>query len=368
MRKRYRNTWFFAYLVIVTVVAAELVLRVYNPFPTGIKGDKIVLRVNVKYKIHDSGIPVLEKDIVHSKNSLGFRGPEPPKDIEKYFTIFTVGGSTTENGLLQDGKTWTDGLRRKLDSSFTQPLWLNNAGFASHSSFGHLVLLQDYLVKLKPDMIVMLVGCNDVNRKDLTASDRYIMKGTYGSVSSFFTKNSELANVIATYVRAGRAQSFGLTDRYLDLAHTQNDTLFIKQSEMESRMAALAPLLQEYRNRLNAIAELCRKNKIDLVLANQPTLLGVGVDSITGADLAKHRVADDMNGELWWKTLSLYNEVTRDVAGRNGLFFIDLAGQMPRSSRYYYDMLHFTNEGAEKISQIIHKELLAYLISKHKLS
>ena len=212
-------------------------------------------------------------------------------------------------------------------------------------------------------MIVMLVGCNDVNRKNLTASDRYNMKGTYGSVSSFFTKNSELFNVIATYVRASRAQSLGLTDRYIDLQHMRYDTLLIAQDVMEKRIAALAPLLQEYRNRLNAIAEVCRKNKIDLVLVNQPTLLGEGVDPVTGADLAKHRVGDDLNGELWWKQLSVYNEVTKDVAGKNGLFFIDLAGQMPRSSRYYYDMLHFTNEGAQEIAGIIYKELPPNTIS-----
>lgn len=367
MRKISRNAWYYVYLVVITVIAAELMLRVYNPFPSGIKGNKIVLRVNVKYKIHDTGIPVLEKDIVHSKNSLGFRGPEPPKDPGKYFKIFTVGGSTTENGLLQDGKTWTDCLGRKLDSSF-KSVWLNNAGLAGHSSFGHLVLLQDYLVKLKPNMIVMLVGCNDVNRKDVTASDRYTMKGTYGSVSSFFTKNSELVNVIATCIRARRAQSFGLSDRYIDLGHTANDTLFIKPEVMQQQMAALVPLLQEYRNRLNEIAGICRKNGIDLVLVSQPTLLGMGTDPETGADLAKHRVAGDVNGELWWKELSLYNEVTRDVAGMNGLFFIDLAHQMPRSSKYYYDMLHFTNEGAEMVSRIISNELLTYLISKHKLS
>ncbi len=367
MRKRYRKTWFYVYVVVITIIAAELILRVYNPFPSGIKGNTIRLRVNVTYKIKDSGIPVLEKNIVHSKNSLGFRGPEPPAEFDKYFTIFTVGGSTTECNFLADGKTWSDGLQKKLNSSF-KSVWLNNAGLAGHSTFGHLVLLQDYLIKLKPDMIILLVGCNDVNRKDLTESDKYSMKGTYGSLSSFLTKNSELANVIATYVRARRAQTLGLTDRYIDLRRTRHDTLYIDQDTMQARMTLLAPLLKDYSDRLIAIAETCRKNNIDLVLVSQPSLLGEGIDPVTGANLEKHKVADGMNGGLWWKELELYNEVTRTIAGRNGLFFIDLARRMPKSSLYFYDMVHFTNEGAAKVSEIIYSELSTYLITKHKLS
>src|SRR5689334_7261709 len=145
MLKKRRKAWFYVYLAVFTVIAAELILRVYNPFPSGIKGNKIVLRVNTKYVLNNKDIPVLDSTIVHTKNSLGFRGPEPPADLEKKFSIFTMGGSTTECTYLADGKTWSDKLSGKLSSSFTS-VWLNNAGIAGHSSFGHLVLLQDYLV------------------------------------------------------------------------------------------------------------------------------------------------------------------------------------------------------------------------------
>jgi len=367
MRKKYRKAWFVVYLVVFTVIAAEIILRIYNPFPSGIKGNKIVLRVNVKYVVNNKDIPVLDSIITHKKNSLGFRGPEPPADLDKKFSIFTMGGSTTECTYLTEGKTWSDKLANKLDSSFTS-VWLNNAGLAGHSSFGHLVLLQDYLVKLKPKMIVLLVGCNDMNRKDLTASDKYSMKGMYGSVASFFTKNSELVNVIATYARASRASALKIVDTYMDLDKTRNDTLEISEQEMQQRLASYGELLNEYNKRLSSIAETCKKNNIDLVLVSQPSLFGEGNDPVSGASLAKHRIDNNTNGLLWWKELELYNEVTRTVAGKNGLFFIDLARQMPKSSRYFYDLVHFTNDGADKVSEIIYTELLTYLISKHKLS
>lgn len=362
---RRRKALYYLFLLAVTLIAAELILRVYNPFPTGIKGNKIVVRVNVKYVVNNTGIPVLDKTITHTKNSLGFRGPEPEQLAEK-FPIFTVGGSTTECTYLADGRTWTDGLRNRLDSSF-KSIWINNAGLAGHSSFGHLVLLQDYLVKLKPKMIVMMVGCNDLNRKDLNMSDRYSMRGVYGSVSSFFIKNSELVNVVATYARAKRASSLLIVDRYIDLKKQRNDTLAISEQEMAEKLAGYDKLLSGYDKRLQAIVETCKQHNIDLVLVSQPALFGEGTDPVTGADLEKHRIDKETNGLLWWKQLSLYNEVTRQVAGRNGLFFIDLARQMPKSSLYFYDLVHFTNDGAAKVSEIIHNELLTYLITNHKL-
>jgi lysophospholipase L1-like esterase len=360
-----RNALYYSYLLAVTLIATELILRVYNPFPTGIKGNKIVLRVNVKYVVENREIPVLDKTITHTKNSLGFRGAGP-EAMNNRFSIITVGGSTTECTYLNDGKTWTDGLGKKLDSSFTST-WINNAGLAGHSSFGHLVLLQDYLVKLKPKMIVMMLGCNDMNRNDLTMSDRYSMRGMYGSTASFFTKNSELANIAATYARAGQASSMQIVDRYIDLAKEKNNKLEISEQAMAEKLAVYSRLLKEYESRLQAIVETCRQHNIDLVLVSQPALFGRGTDPLTGADLEKYRIDNETNGLLWWKELSLYNEVTRQVAGRNGLFFIDLARQMPKSSLYFYDLVHFTNEGAAKVSEIIHDQLLTYLITKHKL-
>lgn len=360
-----RKALYYSYLLAVTLIATELILRIYNPFPTGIKGNKIVLRVNVKYVVENRDIPVLDKTITHTKNSLGFRGAGP-QQMEDKFSIITMGGSTTECTYLNDGQTWTDGLGKKLNSSF-KSVWINNAGLAGHSSFGHLVLLQDYLVKLKPDMIVLMLGCNDMNRNDLTMSDRYSMRGMYGSTASFFTKNSALANIAATYARAGQASSMQIVDRYIDLHKEKNNNLEISGQAMSSKLAGYDKLLKEYEKRLHAIVETCKENNINLVLVSQPALFGKGIDPVTGADLEKHRIDNETNGLLWWKELSLYNEVTRSVAGRNGLFFIDLARQMPKSSLYFYDMVHFTNEGAAKVSGIIHNELLTYLITNHKL-
>ena len=128
----------------------ELILRVYNPLGFRIKGDKIILPINKKEIIrHEHGLGKLDKVVVHQRNSLGFRGPEPPADFPRNLTIVTVGGSTTECFDLAEDKTWPHGLGVNLQCDF-KPLWLNNAGLSGNSTFAvsytHLTLPTIYSV------------------------------------------------------------------------------------------------------------------------------------------------------------------------------------------------------------------------------
>jgi len=359
-KKILKKVFYVLYLFIVVALVLEVILRIYNPFPTGIKGEKIVLRINTRYEIENNDIPVLENRIIHSKNSMGFRGPEMPRDWRNWVTVFTVGGSTTECTYLNDGKTWTDGLKNRIDSSLNN-VWFNNAGLAGHSTFGHIILMNDYLVRLNPSIILMMTGVNDMGRNDLTESDKYSMKGTYGSFASFFTKNSELVNLFANLLRAKRAKTNRLNDVWLDLK--KYDSLIVSETEMQAKLKEhQTKYLPGYSERLDSIVGICEQQKIQLVLVTQPALFGKGIDSLTRTDLEKYKLFKDANGLAWWKTLELYNDVTRSIAAKNNILLIDLAVQLPKSSRYFYDMIHFTEEGAAKVSEIINKELMGYII------
>ncbi len=134
-----------AALVIVSfLIALEIGLRIHNPFPFRVRGDHIILPAHQKYTISHTGAIKLDPVTHVTKNSLGFRGPEPPRDWSERLTILTIGGSTTECLFLSDGKTWTDQLTRRF-MAVRPDAWINNAGFEGHSTFGHLVLLREFV-------------------------------------------------------------------------------------------------------------------------------------------------------------------------------------------------------------------------------
>jgi hypothetical protein len=147
-----------AALVVVSFLhALEIGLRIRNPFPFRVRGDHIALPAHQTYTISHPGAIKLDPVTHVTKNSLGFRGPEPPRDWSQRFTLLTIGGSTTECLFLSDGKTWTDQLGRRA-SAVRPDVWINNAGFEGHSTFGHLVLLREFVVTLHPTIALFLTS------------------------------------------------------------------------------------------------------------------------------------------------------------------------------------------------------------------
>src|SRR5580658_1022828 len=101
-----RRVIYGVYLSIVTLLLMELALRIYNPFHFRIKGDKILLPINERETIVNEINPKLDPVIIHTRNNLGFRGPEAPQDWAQELTVITIGGSTTECHFLSDDRTW----------------------------------------------------------------------------------------------------------------------------------------------------------------------------------------------------------------------------------------------------------------------
>jgi lysophospholipase L1-like esterase len=359
-------------LVSLTLVlgVCELILRVYNPLGFRIRGDKIILPINKKEIIHhEHGLGKLDKVVVHQSNSLGFRGPEPPADFSRALTIVTVGGSTTECFDLAEDKTWSHRLGVDLQHDF-QPLWLNNAGLSGNSTFGHYILIQDYLVKLKPKVVIFLVGINDLGIRDERDFDQRIHGFNARSLERFLASaavHSELAAAALNLYRFYFPKSV--------MINNQNDPQEIDLKKLpdfrvtpENLIAIIEDhrdhYLGPYKNRLEKLITICREHHMVPVLLTQPVLYGDVVDKATGVSLGHKFVAKDMDGATAWDVLELYNEVTRQVGRERGVLVIDLARQMPKNSLYFYDLMHYTNAGAARMAEIIAAPLTPFLAQK----
>lgn len=360
MRKR---LLYYCYLFIVTCLLLELALRIYNPFHFTVKANSIVLTANKTYTIYNNSIPVLPPVATHTKNSLGFRGANKPDSFSNYLSIITVGGSTTECYYLHDTATWSFQLQQKLHQNFSH-LWLNNAGLAGHSTYGHQLLLRDYIVQLKPKVILFLTGINDVTRTDLTESDKSNIKSAYKNPGSFLSQNSELFNVVLNLMRSIKAAVNQLQDTYIDLAATRNDTLVLSQPFIDSVLHNETDLLPAYQQRLQNLINTCRINQIIPVFITQPSLFGLGADPLTHVNLETYKLEDKRNGKLFWQRLELYNRATKAVCATEKIHCIDLANSLPKNSAFFYDRVHFTNDGAKAVAQIVHQNLFQYLAAQ----
>jgi len=336
----------------LVVALAELALRIYNPLPFRVRGNRIVLPVHQRYTFHNDGMTKLDAVTHHTKNSLGFRGPEPPKDFARRLTVLTIGGSTTECLFLSDGKTWTDQMAKRLERAFPE-IWVNNAGLDGQSTYGHLVLLRDFVETLHPRVAVFLIGVNDIGLQAGNPYDTALTPSSspLRSAAIFVRDHSELAALGQNLVRVARAREAGFGHGQIDLnalPHLEHDDKTTRTT-IEKYSAALPA----FASRVAAIVAECRAHGIEPILVTQPALYGDAIDPATGVDLSTLQVQGAANGRLWWRVLELYNDVTRSTARRDDVVLVDAARGLPKDSRLFYDFMHFTNEGAARLGDLV---------------
>ena len=100
----------------------------------------------------------------------------------------------------------------------------------------------------------------------------------------------------------------------------------------------------------------------------QPALFGDGADPTTGVELARVKVNGRGNGHLEWRLLEMVNDVTRRVAAEQGVVLIDLARELPKDSKYFYDYLHFSNAGAARVGEIVAAHLAPAFAGKVRIT
>lgn len=338
MKKVLQKTAAFFLGLVIAFVILEIFLRIYNPFPARVRGDKIELKSNFKRtKVIDPPVNGLDKEVNYALNSIGFRGEDPGDDREKQFSIITVGGSTTDCSLLSEEKTWPDQLYKRLKNDFGDKVWLNNAGIDGASTYGHQILLDDYLVDLKPDMILFLTGINDHGRASFE-NETAILQDRDESFLKKLARKSEVLMLISNLIRRAQAQEVGIGHSVENTLHTE-----IYENEAE-RLQKDEKYLPVYENRLEGLVKTCKENGIEPILMTQSLLADTSAS--------------------FWKVIDLYNDVNRKVAKNNGLFLIDLGAQLPIRMEYYYDRMHYTNAGADAVGQLIYQELKKHLTIK----
>lgn len=352
--------------IVLALMVLEGLIRIFEPIEFRVRGNKLQLPVNRKWVVRTDGVPGLDAVVYHHTNWLGFRGENPPKNLADYLTIIAVGGSTTHCRYISEGKTWVDLLGKKLEKSFPT-LWINNAGCDGQTTFGHLILMEDIIVKLRPKVVLFLVGANDQRYEDSQKFDRHLLRKKNNSYLGWFIESllarSEVNYYAINFIRYYKAQQWGMLHNPVDLTKSKRKEVTQTQIE-EAKEEHRKKHLKSYEIRLIKLIELSQKNNIEPVFITQPYFLGKGVDDRTGVDLATVDTYSSGNGKMAWEILELYNDVVRRVGQDHQVLIIDLARELPKSSRNFYDYFHYTNDGSAAIANIIYQHLNPFLQEK----
>jgi len=353
---------------VIAFILSELLLRILHPniaskdinqLKIGFYGEKN--QVNIQ-NLKGTGLsnPKLDSVIYKSTNNISFRGPDLPVNNKSLYKIIAVGGSTTICDYLSDGEDWPNIIGTELHKK-DSTIWINNAGIDGHSTFGHIQVLPEIILPKKPQMILFLIGCNDVfrnsggefdkNRMGLLQNETHTFTLIYKHIFTY----RFISNLYFYFRNKWSSKRFKVYHQNIDFkkAAGSRTNYTLKTEKLETLKSNFIP---GYKERIATLIKLCKNANVVPVFITQPTVLGNTIDSTTGVNLAEVGI-DDCNGDTYWSMLELYNQALKSICLQNNCHVIDLADSMPKNTVYYYDYFHFTKQGSKMVADIILQQL-----------
>ena len=271
-------------------------------------------------------------------DSLGLRDAREFAPDPRAIRIVFVGGSTTYTHDIRDNtKIFSSGLERLLDEHYRSELGerrieVVNAGMGAATSAENLIRLIFHVSEVRPDLLVLQEGINDVPPRGLGTlrSDYGNYRKIWGPPSLFDGEESIAYSGVVRIGELGMLGHFVL--RRLHLARPWHVNRFSTRS-------------QEYR------AEDVSRNDSRYFERNLRYMIAIA--RAMGADvlLASSAVEERLD---WTRELGLargvaeHNAVNRRIAAEEGVPFFDFAAQMPTDSEHMPDGMHVSQRGSDR--------------------
>ncbi len=323
-----------------------------------IKSDYLTLRprMHSTVEVRTPDGPGMPPGLRHiTTDEKGFR-VSPPIDYSRKVgvRIFAIGGSTTEDILLDDSTTWTHLVQQGLLTRIARAEVVNTgvSGLRARNHFATLKAISSY----SPDLVLFLVGGNDWNKH---IKDKF--EPSRGSKTPPTLRNSPFGKILQRFVvYPVQARYTGKTsgDRNLVVDRPDGFNSDKPQRSLERPTRHVfrpSEVAIDYRDDLQEISKTCRDEGLKCMFLTQP-----------------HAYAQSTPEELrrlFWMTppyadytldldsmihiTSLYNNYLIEFARRNDHLACDVAVQLEPSVRLFYDDMHYTNEGARRVADIV---------------
>ena len=280
-------------------------------------------------------------DFVYRRDQWGFRGDVDPTKV----TILTIGGSTTNQLYLPEEQTWQQVLEGQFREAGRTDVVVANAGIDGQSTVGHLQALRDWFPHvpgLRPRFVLAYVGINDTQ-----VSGTWVDTLRHHSFNRIVKQKSalfRLSRQITGMVVASRAR----------LRHDRVDYAAAKWTETGAQAVPAGDSgVEQYRQRLKLMADEIHDMGAVPVFVTQTR----GDFKKVGAKLVGMVTETGPNGVDQYNALTPYNAATREVCREHGLLCLDLARDLQFGDGDFYDYLHNSPQGAEKIGRWLYSKL-----------
>jgi hypothetical protein len=299
--------------------------------------------------------PSADRRVKYSRDHYGFRGTYASVDA---IDILTIGGSTTDQRNIADGKTWQDVLAHEFLEHGAH-VSVVNAGVDGQSAYGHIKNFEwwfPFIPRLKVRYFLFYVGLNDFYKDDGYVNDLLVKPSP--AIKALLEENSALYQVYRTLfgmyqaVVVAKVSHRGI--RFPTLEWTAMPNLPDHDGPTRHR-------LQAYRERLLALGVRAARLGGRVICVTQPSRAYKKVNgSIVGVARLGSYDGLPMNGVDYYHMIQRFHRTTLQTCREMGGLGIDLANEVEWDDEDFYDFSHSTPRGAEKIGRHLYAKLSAY--------
>jgi lysophospholipase L1-like esterase len=362
MRRKYG-----IYLGAATLILGEILTRLFFPSLPSPRKDG---RATDHPYIRSEWVPGFEEAgaIDFKINDFGFRSAamktsEKPEGTSR---IFFLGGSTTEEILLPEEKTFPFLVQEKLRDKFPgRRFECVNGGNSGYFAADVLSLLIYKVLYYQPDTVLVMLGINDLRAGTLPgfdpvkrphfrkAIDRPEAPHRLSSCLSSLLKRSRFLTLLKRRIWDRISPSAGRRFR------TRLEEYDLHRRERRSR-PFLDPLesksLGDFVKSLEEMVFVARGHGIRLIFMTEASIYQEDVPPRIEEALWMGYMKEsgiNLSTAFLYRGMKSFNDATRLLAVKYGLELIDLDAAVPKDLDHFYDDCHFTAKGAARAAEVI---------------
>jgi|688.fasta_scaffold181950_2 hypothetical protein len=320
---------------------------------------RIMIRRNFDLKYKLNGIYESDLDTIkYTRDSFGFRGSSVFNKPE-LVDVITVGGSTTDQKYIDDGRTWQQVMERRFREE-GRTVRIANAGVDGQSSTGHIKNFQywfNYIHGLKPRYIIFYVGINDIYSAHMDEYDKLFLS-RWSRFKTLIWDHSALYELYRK-IRGTRAAIIAQVNHRRKLDSTTlkfSDTMILDPREYELYATKFIP---DFKERVVKLIEYTKAMGAEPIFVTQSTGRTKVIDGkVVGAEDTFGFAESDkkMNGMGFYKISNMYADAIREAcAGRYTV--VDLTKNPMWFNIDFYDIHHNSEVGAEKLGNYLYLQL-----------
>jgi lysophospholipase L1-like esterase len=355
------------------IVIGELVLRAMAPYPgkylTWPPHLRKIFKPDPRYIY---GVIETAHFII---NGVGVRGDEISP--QQKYRVLDIGGSTTECLYQDQSRTWSALVERRLGSKHPElKPWVGNLGRSGFNSRHH-VLQMTYEVPQLPhlDTVILLIGCNDLTLRLILGADydpdhlttpyglQHQMRRTfcyYPLGFGFFCDLKDTAWWRLIHATTKQRASILTLDEYGEAVDKLRKRR-LNAVKLLNKLPYMAPAMGEYGRNVNTIIDCAKKMSVRVIFLTQPSLWrpdltkaenallwGGGAADVEATDRGPYYSVDALT-----EGMAMYNKKLMEVCAQRSTECIDLAALVPKTTENFFDDVHFTDAGSQRVADIV---------------